>query len=179
MLSVASPILAKEFAMKSMGLSFDAPQQYTLIDQREHDGLSALQFWNGKPEQRISVGITSFEITDWITAGIYRRLGRDEIEEGAQKSKVGDWVVYTRDVAQEDGSKLTTKTAVRKSGNEVVTITYSLPLSQKDEAEKGLLEAIRGIKKIEQTSAGQTATRPESKSEGSDKPQPESEGRSR
>jgi hypothetical protein len=33
--------------------------------------------------------------------------------------------------------------------------------------------------KAEQTGTGQPATRPESKSEGSDKPQPESEGRSR
>lgn len=34
-------------------------------------------------------------------------------------------------------------------------------------------------KKVEQGGAGHPATRPESKSEGSDKPQPESEGRSR
>jgi hypothetical protein len=32
---------------------------------------------------------------------------------------------------------------------------------------------------VEQAGTGQSATRPESKSEGSDKPQPESEGRSR
>ena len=45
-----------------------------------------------------------------------------------------------------------------------------------------LLEAIQQYReshKAEQAGAGQPATRPESKSQGSDKPQPESEGRSR
>ncbi len=38
---------------------------------------------------------------------------------------------------------------------------------------------VRILKETEQGGTGQPATRPESKSEGSDKPQPESEGRSR
>lgn len=40
-------------------------------------------------------------------------------------------------------------------------------------------ERSAGIGKAEQAGTGQPATRPESKSEGSDKPQPEAEGRSR
>jgi hypothetical protein len=40
-------------------------------------------------------------------------------------------------------------------------------------------ERSAGIRKAEQAGAGQPATRPESKPEGSDSPQPESEGRSR
>jgi hypothetical protein len=46
--------------------------------------------------------------------------------------------------------------------------------------EKPLAEVIARItEKAEQAGTGQPATRPESKSEGSDKPQPEAEGRSR
>ena len=40
-------------------------------------------------------------------------------------------------------------------------------------------EFLEPTKEGEQAGAGQPATRPESKSEGSDKPQPEAEGRSR
>jgi hypothetical protein len=42
-----------------------------------------------------------------------------------------------------------------------------------------LIRDYRMITKNVEQDAGQPATRPESKSEGSDKPQPESEGRSR
>jgi hypothetical protein len=42
-----------------------------------------------------------------------------------------------------------------------------------------LVSRLAEIEKAEQASAGQPATRPESKPEGSDKPQPEAEGRSR
>ena len=71
------------------------------------------------------------------------------------------------------------KARLIKAGNSI-TISF-----------KGEETIIRGFKivevagpgiiqtKAEQVGAGQPATRPESKSEGSDKPQPESEGRSR
>ncbi len=42
-----------------------------------------------------------------------------------------------------------------------------------------LAEASKELQESEQSGAGQPATRPESKSEGGDKPQPDSEGRSR
>ena len=57
-------------------------------------------------------------------------------------------------------------------------------ISKRDDAKDLLatvliLDALRSMHQIEQAGAGQPATRPEPKPEGSDKPQPESEGRSR
>jgi hypothetical protein len=54
-----------------------------------------------------------------------------------------------------------------------------LSLTMKIVGEVGAVELAKAKKIAEQGGTGQPATRPELKSEGSDKPQPESEGRSR
>jgi len=68
--------------------------------------------------------------------------------------------------------------------SEVRAIKRGIALRHGDDIDR-LLDALiaqersAGIGKAEQGGTGQPATRPESKSEGSDKPQPEAEGRSR
>jgi hypothetical protein len=61
-------------------------------------------------------------------------------------------------------------------------VRYKVPNERKEKLHRKLLDfrlQYRGKKDAQQAGTGQPATRPESKSEGGDKPQPEAEGRSR
>lgn len=86
-------------------------------------------------------------------------------------------------IKNEDGAVQIPKYYAARSSNELDAIVLTFDLPHEDQRIVVNLQGTFTIenkpKKAEQAGTEQPATRPESKSEGGDKPQPESEGRSR